>query len=93
MSREKIDWHRNPLFKIEEEREDKDNVFCPPLDPYQGLRVLADYLLGEDWYVADPLGAKQMNFAIVKEILWIYSKRFRKEHNQRVKEKEKENGR
>ena len=93
LSREKIDWHKNPLLKIELEREDKDNVFCPPLDPYRGLRILAEYLLGEDWYIADPLGSNQVNFYIVKEILYNYSKKFRKEYKKYIKEKKKENGR
>lgn len=42
------------------------------------LRVLVDYLLGEDWYVVDPLSSGQCNTVIVDTILKKYSKEYRK---------------
>lgn len=43
-------------------------------------QFIIDYLLGENWYVADPLGQIQINEIALKEILMKYSKRYRKEY-------------
>lgn len=56
-----------------------DNLCDPPLDPQSALQFLCDYLLGEDWYVVMPESQKQVNSAIVDEILFKYSKQYRKE--------------
>ena len=69
------------------ENEDPDNLCDPPLDPQEALQFLCDYLLGEDWYVAMPESQKQVNSAIVDGILYKYSKRYRKEIKQYMKER------
>ena len=61
------------------ENKEPDNLCDPPLDPQLALQFLCDYLLGEDWYVAMPESQKQVNSAIVDEILFKYSKQYRKE--------------
>ena len=61
------------------ENKEPDNLCDPPLDPQLALLFLCDYLLGEDWYVAMPESQKQVNSAIVDEILFKYSKQYRKE--------------
>lgn len=40
---------------------------------------IIDYLLGEDWYVVDPIGRQQVNEIALHEILEKYSRRYRKE--------------
>ena len=66
-----VDWFR--------ENKEPDNLCDPPLDPQLALQFLCDYLLGEDWYVVMPESQKQVNSTIVDEILFKYSKQYRKE--------------
>ena len=54
--------------------------------------VSTDYLLGENWYVVDPISPKQVNTNRVHEILWKYSKQYRKEWKQYRKQKLRERG-
>ena len=61
------------------ENKEPDNLCDPPLDSQLALQFLCDYLLGEDWYVVMPESQKQVNSAIVDEILFKYSKQYRKE--------------
>ena len=53
-------------------REDKDNIFGVGITDAEFRKFAIDYLLGEDWYVVDPLGQTQVNLSK-------YSKRFKKE--------------
>lgn len=39
-----------------EKREDKENMFGVGITDREFRQFIIDYLLGEDWYVADPLG-------------------------------------
>lgn len=54
------------IFPIETNAQDAINILC------QGL-------LGEDWYIVDPIGNSQANTIIVDEILYKYNKEYRKE--------------
>ena len=60
-------------------REDKDNIFGVGISDAEFRTFIIDYLLGEDWYVTDPLGPTQVNEIALYEILRKYSKRYRKE--------------
>jgi hypothetical protein len=51
----------------------------PPLDAQRAVDFLKDYLLGEDWYVVNPVNTEQCNTQIVYEILEKYSIEFNKE--------------
>ena len=62
-----------------DENWEKDNIFPPALNPQQALDFLKDYLLGKDWYTADPISTEQVNTEIVYAILLKYSKDYRKE--------------
>ena len=64
-------------------REDKDNIFCVGITDAEFRKFAIDYLLGEDWYVVDPLGRKQINEIALYKILEKYSKRYRKERKSR----------
>ena len=63
----------------ESKREDKDNIYCTGITDKEFVNFIIEYLLGEDWYVADPLGHNQVNQIALEEILDKYSKKFRKE--------------
>ena len=63
-----------------EKREDKDNIFPVGISDAEFRAFIIDYLLGEDWYVVDPLGQNQINELAMDEILEKYSKRYRKEY-------------
>ena len=60
-------------------REDKDNIFGVGITDAEFRKFAIDYLLGEDWYVTDPLGQTQVNEIALATILSKYSKRFKKE--------------
>ena len=60
-------------------REDKDNMFGVGVSDAEFRRFIIDYLLGENWYVVDPIGQTQINEIALYEILEKYSKRYRKE--------------
>lgn len=49
------------------------------MDAQKALQKLKDYLLGEDWYIVDPVGTLQANAIITDEILEKYSARYRYE--------------
>lgn len=72
-------------YMTEESKKDPDNIFDPPTKPEIAIEFLKDYLLGEDWYVSDPLGPNQVNTEIVHEILYKYSRRYRKEYKKYIK--------
>lgn len=63
------------------EYEAKDcGILQPPLDAQKALNFLKDYLLGENWYVVNPVNTDQCNTQIVHEILLKYSSDYRKEY-------------
>lgn len=58
-------------------------IFAPPMDAQTAVNFLQRYLLGEKWYCVDPVSNKQINTVIVYEILFKYSRAFRKELRKR----------
>lgn len=60
-------------------REDKDNIYGVGISDAEFRTFIIDYLLGEDWYVADPIGQTQVNEIALERILEKYSRRYRKE--------------
>ena len=70
-------------------RKDKDNIFGVGLTDAEFREFIIDYLLGKDWYVADPLSQTQINEIALYEILERYSKQYRKEYRKWLKEKNK----
>ena len=73
---------------------ENDSIDCgimsPPMEAEKALSFLTDYLIGENWYVVDTISPKQVNTNIVHEILWKYSKQYRKEWKQYRKQKLRE---
>lgn len=67
------------ILKKERAREDKDNIYCAGITDEEFIHFAIKYLLGDDWYVADPLGHNQINQVALEEILYMYSKKFKKE--------------
>lgn len=62
-----------------ENREDKDNMFGVGISDADFRRFIIQYLLGEHWYVVDPLGQTQINEIALYQILEKYSRKYRKE--------------
>lgn len=60
-----------------EKPRDKRNLYPQATDAQLVVDVLTDLILGEDWYVTDPLGAGQVNTLILDEILYRYNKDYR----------------
>ena len=68
---------------------EKDNIYPPVLEPQTALNFLQNYLLGEDWYIVNPLSTGQANCEVVHDILYKYSKKYRKEVKERNKLRKK----
>lgn len=75
--------YKKQTFDILMQRD--DNIFPPGISEKTALDILQVWLLGEDWYVVDPLNGQQVNTEIVYQILYKYSDAFRKEYNLRKK--------
>lgn len=60
-------------------KQESYGMFSPPMDAQTAVRMIKDYLLGEDWYSPNPISTEQINAEIVYTILNKYSKQFRKE--------------
>lgn len=60
-------------------REDKDDIYAIGLTDAEFRTFIIDYLLGPDWYVADPMGQTQVNEVALYQILEKFSERYRKE--------------
>lgn len=67
------------ILEKEKNRDDKDNIYCTGISDREFVNFAIKYLLGDDWYVTDPLGYNQVNQVALEEILANYSKRFKKE--------------
>ena len=64
----------------------KDNIcdtscglYPAPMEAQEALDILTSYLLGDDWYVVDPLSTKQVNAIITEQLLDKYSKKWKKD--------------
>ena len=67
------------ILEKEKNRKDKDNIFCTGISDREFINFAIKYLLGNDWYVIDPLGDSQIIQIALEEILKKYSKKFKKE--------------
>lgn len=64
----------------ERKREDKNNIFCTGITDREFVHFAIKYLLGEDWYIVDPLGHEQINQVALETILCKYCKKGLKNH-------------
>ena len=81
-----LDREKQFTYWLDYESEDC-GILQPPLEAQKALDFLMIYLLGEDWYVVNPVNTEQCNTQLVYEILYKYSRAFRKEIKQRNKVK------
>ena len=70
-----------------EHEADDCGLMQPPLNAQKALGFLCDYLLGEDWYVVNPVNTEQCNTQLVHEILLKYCKEYKKEYLSKLKER------
>ena len=75
------------IKKRNSEREDKDNMYPVVMSDREALNFLEDYLLGDDYQITDPISNAQANVIVVHDILYKYSKRYRKEYKKYKKER------
>ena len=75
------------IKKRNSEREDKDNMYPVIMSDREALTFLEDYLLGDDYQITDPISNGQANVIVVHDILYKYSKRYRKEYKKYKKER------
>lgn len=69
-------------------REDKDNMYGVGISDAEFRTFIIDYILGEDWYVVDPISQTQINEIALHEILERCSKRYRRERKAYHKKEE-----
>ena len=62
-------------------RTDTDNIFPVGISDEEFRKFTIKYLLGDNWYVSDPLGRTQINEVALTAILEEYSKDYQKECN------------
>lgn len=74
--------------------DDTYGIFPAPTDAQQAINILSAYLLGENYYIVTPIPNCQANTIIVQDILFKYSKKYRKrfkklrnEYERRAKQK------
>lgn len=60
----------------------KEEISYGGVSDKTALNILVRYLLGEDYYITDPVGVTQANAILVDDILKRYSSRYRKELRQ-----------
>lgn len=52
------------------------NIYPEPMTDREFVQIMLDYFLGEDYYVADPLGHGQINTIIACEIISKYYSKY-----------------
>lgn len=65
----------------------------PPLEAQRALDFLQKYLLGENWYIVNPVNVQQGNSQVVHEILMKYSRVYRKEYCREIRKQSRSNNR
>lgn len=73
------------MQKKYDKREDKGNIYGVGISDAEFRGFIIEYLLGETWYVSDPLAQPQVNEIALFEILGNYSRRFNREKKERDK--------
>jgi len=60
----------NEFLRLQDSKSDKDYGLCtPPTDAQEGLDILIEHFLGDDWYVTMPMSQTQVNTEAIYEIL------------------------
>ena len=47
----------------------EENIYPKPMTDAEFVQLMKDYLLGEDWYIADPVSPDQANVYIASAII------------------------
>lgn len=88
MSKESTEFTKNNVFEFFKEkynqREDKEDISRIGISDADFRQFIIDYLLGDNWYVVDPVTQEQVNEIALHEILSMYSKRYKKEIRENV---------
>ncbi len=84
MKKNKVSRNKQFTYWLAREAEDC-GLMQPPLAPQRAVDFLMDYLLGEDWYIVNPVNSEQCNTQIVHEVLYKYSREYRKEYSRAMR--------
>ena len=49
-----------------------ENIYCKGITDSEFRKLIIMYLLGNDWYIADPIAQDQVNEVALNEILYKY---------------------
>ena len=79
--------NKQTLFEIFENSD--YGLFPAPMSAQFAINILCDYLLGDDFYIADPVSQEQANTLVIFNILKHYSKEFRTDLTRRIKDVQK----
>ena len=55
---------------------ESENIYPEPMTDREFVQIMLDYFLGENYYVADPLGHEQINTIIAYEIISRYLSKY-----------------
>lgn len=55
---------------------ESENIYPESMTDREFVQIMLDYFLGEDYYVADPLGHGQINTVVVCEIISKYYSKY-----------------
>lgn len=55
---------------------ESENIYPESMTDAEFVQIMLDYFLGEDYYVADPLGHEQINTIVACEIIFKYFSKY-----------------
>lgn len=55
---------------------ESENIYPEPMTDREFVQIMLDYFLGEDYYIADPLGHGQINTIVACEIISKYYSKY-----------------
>ena len=78
MNKKKSREKREKFLKMIENKYmyESENIYPEPMTDREFVQIMLDYFLGENYYVADPLGHEQINTIIAYEIISRYLSKY-----------------
>ena len=78
MNKKKSREKREKFLKMIENKYmyESENIYPESMTDREFVQIMKDYFLGEDYYIADPLGHGQINTIIAHEIISRYFSKY-----------------
>ena len=85
LRRRRLSQNMKRFIKLLDDHYDKEskkplgerNIYPPPTNAQLVVDCLTDLILGDDWYIPDPVTTGQVNTYILDQILYKYCKEYR----------------